>query len=121
MNRPLDDDKTTLLHKAAEWEDLGICEVLLKRGANVNMTNSLGETPLHIVAREQLKKNDEKRMHSKNQMYILIRLLLHYGADIFIKDSKNQTVKGISMENRDNYLRKLISINESNTSSKMIT
>ena len=85
------------------------------------MTNTLGETPLHIVVRQQLKRNDEKSMHNKNQMYLVIRLLLHYDADIYIRNSNNQTVKDICMENRDDYLRRLISINESNTSSKMIT
>ena len=85
------------------------------------MTNTLGETPLHIVTRQQLKRNDEKSMHNKNQMYLVIRLLLQYGADIYIKNSNNQTVKDMVMENRNDYLRKLISINESNTSSKMIT
>ena len=121
LNKILDKDKATLLHKAPEWEDLGICQELLKKRANVNMTNILGETPLHIVARQQLKRNDEKSMHNKSQMYLVIRLLLHYGADIYIKNSNNQTVKDMFMENRDDYLKKLISINESNTSSKMIT
>ena len=81
------------------------------------MKNDLGETPLHIVAR-QLQRNNEKQIH--NKMY-LMKLLLHYDADIHIKNNINQTVKDMFMENGDDYLRKLISTNESNNSSKMIT
>ena len=120
MNKPLDEDKRTLLHKAADWQDLRICEKLLRKGANVNMKNGLGETPLHIVARQQIKRNNENRIDNKNRMYQVIRLLLHYDADIHIKNNKNQTVTDIFTENGDDYLIKLISTNESNTSSKII-
>ena len=93
FNKPLDEHRTTLLHKAAQWEDLGICEVLLQKRASFNIRNGVGEAPLHIVARQQLKGNNYKRTSNKNQMCSLVRSMLYYDADIHIKNSNNRTVK----------------------------
>ena len=121
LNKPIDGDRATLLHKAAECGDLEICEGLLKKGVSPNIRNGLGETPLHIVAGRQLKEDNEKKTRNENHMNQLITLMLHYDADINIKDNNNQTAKDTFMEIRDDYLRKLILAHESNTSSKMFT
>ena len=118
LNKPLDDDGTTLLHTAAKWEDLELSKTLLMKGANVSAKNSLGETPLHIVSRQQLK-GDEKRTHKESQSYEVIRLMLHYDADRHIKNNSNKNIKDMVMESIDDRFKKLILINEHNTLSKM--
>jgi len=40
-------DGCTLLHLACETADIGMVELLLQYGANVNATDSRGQTPLH--------------------------------------------------------------------------
>lgn len=40
-------DGCTLLHLACETGDIGMLELLLQYGANVNATDSRGQTPLH--------------------------------------------------------------------------
>ncbi|MED6106048.1 ADP-ribosylation factor GTPase-activating protein agd3 [Stylosanthes scabra] len=46
--RALDNlDGSTLLHLACETADIGMLELLLQYGANVNATDSRGQTPLH--------------------------------------------------------------------------
>ncbi|XLR63325.1 hypothetical protein S83_013997 [Arachis hypogaea] len=40
-------DGSTLLHLACETADIGMLELLLQYGANVNATDSRGQTPLH--------------------------------------------------------------------------
>ena len=44
INKPLDEQKTTLLHEAAKWNDATIYEVLLKKAVNVNVRNSSSYT-----------------------------------------------------------------------------
>ena len=61
INKPLDEQKTTLLHEAAKWNDATTYEVLLKKAVNVNVRNSFGETPLHILATKQLNEIAEIR------------------------------------------------------------
>ncbi|MED6173338.1 ADP-ribosylation factor GTPase-activating protein agd3 [Stylosanthes scabra] len=45
--RVLNLDGSTLLHLACETADIGMLELLLQYGANVNATDSRGQTPLH--------------------------------------------------------------------------
>ena len=40
-------DGCTLLHLACETADIGMLELLLQYGANINSTDSRGQTPLH--------------------------------------------------------------------------
>lgn len=40
-------DGCTLLHLACETADIGMIELLLQYGANINATDSRGQTPLH--------------------------------------------------------------------------
>lgn len=120
LNKPLDNAGTTLLHTAAKWEDLELSKALLMKEANMSTKNSLGETPLHIVAMQQLRGYDENRTHEGSQRFEVIRLMLHYNADIHMKDSSNKTLKDISMENIDDRFKTLIVTNEANTFSKII-
>lgn len=44
-----DNDSNTALHVASEKGQLSVVQVLLQNGADPNMTNSLGNTPLHYA------------------------------------------------------------------------
>ena len=47
--------------------------------------------------------------------------MLHYDADIHIKNNNDESVKDIYMGHKDDYLKEVILINESNTFSKCFT
>lgn len=70
-------DGCTLLHLACETGDIGMLELLLQYGANVNATDSRGQTPLH-------------RCILKGKS-ILARLLLSRGADPRAVDDQGRT------------------------------
>ena len=56
---------------------LGI-ETLLENGADPNVTDDKGQTPLHFIAQKGIGKNQ-------------VQLLLEYGADLNIRDDAGQT------------------------------
>ena len=93
INKPLDEQKTTLLHEAAKWNDATIYEVLLKKAVNVNVRNSFGETPLHILATKQL--NEIAEIRTQLRWAKMLQLMLHYDADIHIKNNNDESVKDI--------------------------
>ena len=66
----------TPLHLAVNYEKLEIVEVLLIEGANVNMVNSEGESPIFMI--------------SSDNIY-LYKLLLVHGADPNIKNNNGRT------------------------------
>jgi ankyrin repeat protein len=70
-----DENGETALFLAIEFEN--ISELLLKAGADVNISNNLGETPLHKVAANG----------TANQ----VNLLLNSGASIEIQNHLNQS------------------------------
>ena len=93
INKPLDEKKTTLLHEAAKWNDATIYEVLLKKAVNVNVRNSFGETPLHILATKQL--NEIAEIRTQLRWAKMLHLMLHYDADKHIKNNNDESVKDI--------------------------
>jgi ankyrin repeat protein len=71
------DDNCTALHLAVEKLNVDAVEALLEYGANVNIPDSSGLTPLHYAA-----------MLDSRQ---LCQLLLQYGADLEVKDTEGHT------------------------------
>jgi hypothetical protein len=67
----------TPLHVASGEGYVGICKLLLKRGADVNARNSIGETPLHYAA---------ERGHAD-----VARVLIEHGAEVNARDNRGQT------------------------------
>ena len=74
-----------------------IVKFLLKMGANVNMKNHSGETPLHIAAR--------------HEMEYIVKLLLHYNAGIHKRNNRNETAMNLAKNNFYPHVMKLIRIN----------
>lgn len=78
-----DNEGLTPLHLAAgRCEDIDTMELLLKYGANPNITNTFGHTCIGPVLFRPKFKNREK----------FIELLIEYGCDIDIKDKKGLTM-----------------------------
>ena len=75
-----------------------IVKFLLKLGADVNIKNHSGDTPLHIAAR--------------HEMEYIVKVLLHYNADIHIRNDRNETAINVTKSNSYPHVMKLISINE---------
>ena len=75
-----------------------IVKLLLKMGANVNIKNHDGETPLHIAAR--------------HEMEYIVKLLLHYNADIHVKNNRDETALNVTKNNLYPHVRNLIRVNE---------
>ena len=59
-----------------------IVKFLLKMGADANMKNHSGDTPLHIAAR--------------HEMEYIVKLLLHYNADTDLKNDRNETAMDLT-------------------------
>lgn len=72
VNAPVDNDGSTALHRAAQFNRLDEVKALLEKGANVNAANNIGITPLHLAAQAG---------HTE-----LVALLLSHKADIKAKD-----------------------------------
>ena len=84
-----------------------IVKLLLRMGANVNLQNYDGETPLHIAARYE--------------MDCIVKLLLHYNADIHITNKKCQTALELTKNNLYRHLKKLIKQNEYSSKGKQLS
>jgi len=79
----VDDDHSTLLHRASCNEDVEVAQLLLERGANVNARNKGGQTPLHRVLAE---------LSDASGVYFdMILLLLEHGADVDALDNAKST------------------------------
>ena len=75
-----------------------IVKFLLNMGANANIKNHSGNTPLHIAAR--------------NEMEYIAKLLLHYNADIHVRNNRNETAMDLTKNNLYPHVKNLISVNE---------
>src|ERR1035437_7830837 len=69
--------KVTALHFAARYCNTAIMGALIEHGANVNVPNDVGNTPLH----EALDKNSNEGS-AVAKVITAVRLLLDHGADI---------------------------------------
>ncbi|XP_056687023.1 ADP-ribosylation factor GTPase-activating protein AGD3 isoform X2 [Spinacia oleracea] len=79
-------DGCSLLHLACEYADIGMLELLLQYGANVNASDSRGQTPLHRCV---LKRKA-----------VAARLLLTRGADPQAVDGESRTPLDIARETK---------------------
>ncbi|KAH7388685.1 ankyrin repeat-containing domain protein [Pyrenochaeta sp. MPI-SDFR-AT-0127] len=70
------DDGSTLMHVAVRHSRADLVDILLEKGANIDATNGLGQTPFHLNC--QRHKN-------------ILPFLLTRGADVFAKDKRGQS------------------------------
>ena len=77
----------SLLHGAAIKGHMHLAEYLVEHGANVNLTDFYGDTPLHVAAREG---------HMP-----LAEYLVEHGADVNIKNERGETPLDEALERKD--------------------
>ena len=75
-----------------------IVKFLLKIGADTNIKNHSGDTPLHIAAR--------------NEMEYIVMLLLHYNADADVRNNRNETAMDLTKNNSYPHVKDLLMLNE---------
>ena len=75
-----------------------IIKFLLKMGADPNIKNHSGDTPLHIAARYEME--------------YIVMLLLHYNADAHLRNDRNETSKDLTKNHSNPHVKDLITLNE---------
>jgi len=121
--------RKSLLHKCAKNEDCFAAEALLENYADVNVKNSLGQTPLHVAAQEgkiqfiQLLLSKEANRNAKDNegrtplmlaveagKMNLVNSLVKELNDLYIMDKKGNTVAFYAKNHTNKYiLKQLIS------------
>ncbi|KAH9031251.1 ankyrin repeat-containing domain protein [Lactarius hengduanensis] len=71
------------------WIWFTVARILLEHGADANIENDDGKTPLHLLL--------ETRIHDGGEACGLIRLLLEHGAEVNRRDKSNQTPLHLAM------------------------
>jgi len=80
VDQPCDFNRWAALHVAAHKGHVEIAEFLLKQGANVNLKDKDGYTPLHNTADSFVKGRPPKRTEPERNR--IAALLLKYGAQV---------------------------------------
>jgi len=96
-----DNGGQTALHHAAGGHWSWICEALLQRGANVNLRDCWGQTPLHLAN----KTPDTKYDPDRNSWIDTVNVLLESKPDQTIVDDKGLTATDL-VKASDNMFRK---------------
>ena len=78
-----------------------IVKFLLNKGADTNLQNYDGDTPLHLAA--------------SCEMEYIVKLLLHYNADANIRNKKGETAVNSAKNNRYPHIKFLLKDNEVNS------
>jgi len=86
-----------LLHSAAESGRLDILRLLLRKGANPNLQDEDGKTPLHYALDEYYSRRNDKE-----DIMEIIELLVAYGADIEIEDNEGRSPESITEDDAFN-------------------
>ena len=80
----VDNNHSTLLHRASYKKNVKVAQLLLERGANINAQNEDGRTPLHQVL---VKSKYDAGPHFVDTL----KLLLEHGADVDALDNDHST------------------------------
>ncbi|KAH0527112.1 hypothetical protein TsFJ059_002145 [Trichoderma semiorbis] len=81
----------TPLHLAVIFGDLALAALLLSEGANANVANNNGKTPL-------LKLMESEWSKALNRVETFVQLLLDYGADLHATDASGRTVLDMALK-----------------------
>jgi len=85
----VDNNHSTLLHRASYRGNVKFAQLLLERGANINARNKQGHTPLHLLVRLG---------DSWASSFDMIQLLLEHGADVDALDDAQSTPLHVASE-----------------------
>lgn len=88
INKPRENGQT-LLFKAVLYDDMELIEALLNNGADANLKDNEGNTPLSLVVDHGLKI---KKLVQKEQFIKKLVFLLKYRVDVNSKDKDGRTV-----------------------------
>ena len=75
-----------------------IVKFLLNKGANTNLQNYDGDTPLHLAARYEME--------------YIVKLLLYYNADVNVLNEKDETAVNSAKNNRYPHVQDLLEENK---------
>lgn len=78
----VDEEKNTILHYCVEKEAADFVDTLVYNGADPNVKNKYGETPVHIAAR--------------NDFDNIMELLLEFGGDVTIKNNHQRSALNLA-------------------------
>lgn len=78
----VDEERNTILHHCVEKGAYDFVDALVYNGADPNVKNRYGETPVHIAAR--------------NDMDEIMELLLEFGGDVTIKNNHQRSALNLA-------------------------
>jgi ankyrin repeat protein len=78
----IDEEKNTILHHCVEKGAYDFVDTLVYNGADPNVKNKYGETPVHIAARNDFDK--------------IMELLLEFGGDVTIKNNHQRSALNLA-------------------------
>lgn len=93
----------TVLHMASQHCFLEIVECLTTNGAEVNVMDNNGNTPLHLAAQDDEYQNRDQKLD-------VVKCIVNSGANISIKNKNDKTVLDIATDS--NVIQYLNSINQ---------
>ncbi len=77
----------TILHAAARFWNVELCDFLLKNSLDVNAVDDNGETPLHTACGQDFGQ----ARNMQNNALTTIELLLDWGAQVNVQNNKRET------------------------------
>ena len=81
----IDEEKNTILHHCVEKGAYDFVDALVYNGADPNVKNKYGETPVHIAAR--------------NDFDNIMELLLEFGGDVTVKNRVYKLIERVEVRN----------------------
>ena len=94
-----DKDFSRPLHWAAKWGNTNAMIFLLQHGTNVNATNLEKDSAFHVV----IKNNHSyTSFQGEKKLQDALTLLLDFGADFYMKNSKNRDAWDLAAEHIEN-------------------